>query len=54
MSLYESVEYEELRAVLADFYARVYGDVMIGFLFRSVDRERLIELADFLDEVSSR
>jgi hemoglobin len=33
----------KLRAVIVDFYGRVFGDVMIGFLFVGKDRERLIE-----------
>lgn len=32
-----------LRAVLEDFYERVFDDVMIGFFFRGKDRERLVE-----------
>jgi hemoglobin len=32
-----------LRAVLADFYARVLADVMIGFMFAGKDRAHLIE-----------
>jgi len=32
-----------LRAVLEDFYDRVFADVMIGFLFRGKDRERLVQ-----------
>lgn len=34
---------DALRAVIEDFYRRVFDDVMIGFLFAGVDRERLIE-----------
>ena len=33
----------KLRAVLEDFYARVFSDVMIGFLFQGKDRQRLID-----------
>jgi hemoglobin len=32
-----------LRAVIEDFYARVFADAMIGFFFRSADRARLVE-----------
>lgn len=32
-----------LRAVVADFYDRVFDDVMIGFFFRGKDKARLIE-----------
>jgi len=34
---------EKLRALLEDFYERVFADPMIGFLFRGKDRARLIE-----------
>jgi hemoglobin len=34
---------ERLRAVLTDFYDRVFADTMIGFLFRGKERARLIE-----------
>ena len=33
----------KLRAVITEFYARVFPDVMIGFLFQGKDRARLIE-----------
>jgi hemoglobin len=32
-----------LRHIIRCFVDRVYGDVIIGFLFRSIDKERLIE-----------
>ena len=32
-----------IRAVLEDFYAHVFADVMIGYLFRNADKTRLIE-----------
>lgn len=32
-----------LREVVTDFYARLFGDLMIGFLFEGKDRQRLIE-----------
>ena len=32
-----------LRAVVEEFYERVFEDVMIGFFFRQADRARLIE-----------
>lgn len=32
-----------IRAVLRDFYDRVFADVMIGFHFKGADKERLIE-----------
>jgi hemoglobin len=34
---------ETLRAVIRDFYERLFADVMIGFFFRGKDREELIE-----------
>ena len=34
---------DALRAVITDFYSRVFGDVMIGFMFEGKDRARLIE-----------
>jgi hemoglobin len=34
---------DRLRAVVTDFYRRVFDDVMIGFLFVGHDRARLIE-----------
>lgn len=32
-----------LRAIVADFYDRVFDDVMIGFFFRNQDKARLVE-----------
>lgn len=32
----------KIRAVLADFYDRVFADLMIGFLFKGIDKQRLI------------
>ena len=32
-----------LRAVIEDFYRRLFDDVMIGFLFEGKDRQRLID-----------
>lgn len=32
-----------IRAVITDFYDEVFADVMIGFFFRSVDKQRLID-----------
>lgn len=34
---------DALRAVLTDFYARVFRDVMIGFMFQGKDRKHLID-----------
>ncbi len=35
--------FEGIKAVVADFYKEVFEDVMIGYLFVGVDRERLIQ-----------
>ena len=43
MTLFDKIGEAKLRAVLADFYSRVFGDVMIGFLFEGKDRQRLID-----------
>jgi len=34
---------EIVRAVLRDFYDAVFDDLMIGFLFKDADKERLVE-----------
>ena len=45
MTLFERLGgWEPLRAILRDFYDRVFDDVMIGFLFKGRDRARLAEL----------
>jgi hemoglobin len=43
MSIYDKIGPDKLRAVITDFYARLFDDVMIGFLFIGKDRKRLIE-----------
>ncbi len=43
MTLFDQIGAAELRAVTEDFYARLFGDVMIGFLFEGKDRQRLID-----------
>lgn len=43
MSLFERIGGEKLRAVLTDFYDRVFADVMIGYLFSSSDKQHLID-----------
>ncbi len=43
MTLYDQIGPDTLRAVITDFYARVFDDVMIGFLFIGKDRQRLID-----------
>lgn len=42
-SLFDQIGPEKLRAVLEDFYDRVFADVMIGFLFAGKDKQRLID-----------
>ena len=45
MTYFEQAGGEEaVRAILRDFYDRVFADVMIGYLFAQSDRERLVEL----------
>ena len=44
MSLFDRIGEPALRALIADFYTRVFGDVMIGFLFAGKDRARLVEM----------
>jgi hemoglobin len=41
--LFERIGEAKLRAVLADFYSRIFGDVMIGFMFEGKDRQHLID-----------
>jgi hemoglobin len=41
--LFERIGAAPLRAVIEDFYSRLFGDVMIGFLFEGKDRQRLID-----------
>ncbi|MCC6874566.1 MAG: group 1 truncated hemoglobin [Sandaracinaceae bacterium] len=40
-SAFERIGEEKLRAIIHDFVERVFADVMIGFMFRNVSRERL-------------
>ena len=44
MSLHARLPPERLRAVIADFYDRVFADVMIGYMFAGKDKQRLIDL----------
>lgn len=41
--LFDRIGAEQLRAVLVDFYGRVFGDVMIGFMFEGKPRQQLID-----------
>lgn len=43
MSLFEQIGGDKLREVIADFYTRLFHDVMIGFLFIGKDRARLVQ-----------
>lgn len=43
MTLFDEVGADRLRAMVTDFYAAVFVDPMIGFLFAGKDRARLIE-----------
>lgn len=41
MTPFEKIGGEALRVVIADFYERVFADVMIGFMFQGKDRAHL-------------
>jgi len=41
--LFAKIGAEKLRAVIADFYDRVFADVMIGFLFQGKNKQTLID-----------
>jgi hemoglobin len=41
-ALIDKIGTEPLRAVIADFYDRVFRDVMIGFMFQGKDKQHLI------------
>lgn len=43
MTLFERIGGDALRAVIADFYDRVFRDVMIGFMFEGKNKPHLIE-----------
>lgn len=42
-TLFDKIGGDTLRAVITDFYARVFRDVMIGFMFEGKDRQHLID-----------
>jgi hemoglobin len=42
-ALFDRIGAAGLRAVIADFYSRVFPDVMIGFMFQGKDRQHLID-----------
>ena len=41
--LFAKIGPDKLRAVIADFYDRIFADVMIGFLFQGKSKQTLIE-----------
>jgi hemoglobin len=41
--LFAKIGDTKLREVITDFYSRVFGDVMIGFLFEGKSRQHLID-----------
>ena len=43
MNVFDKIGAEKLRAVITDFYDRVFGDVMIGFLFQGKNKQHLID-----------
>lgn len=43
MSLYDQIGGDKLREVIADFYTRLFHDLMIGFMFAGKDRARLVQ-----------
>jgi hemoglobin len=42
-ALFAKIGEAKLRAVVTDFYSRIFGDLMIGFLFEGKDRQHLID-----------
>ena len=42
-NLFDKIGGDTLRLVLEDFYDRVLADDMIGFLFKNLNRERLVQ-----------
>jgi hemoglobin len=40
---FDKIGGDALRAVITDFYRRIFDDVMIGFMFQGKDRAHLIE-----------
>ena len=41
--LFAKIGEQKLREVITDFYSRVFGDVMIGFMFEGKSRQHLID-----------
>jgi hemoglobin len=44
VTLFDHIGADALRAVITDFYDRVFADVMIGYMFTGKDKQRLIDL----------
>jgi len=42
-ALFDRIGATALRAVVTDFYARIFPDVMIGYMFQGKDRQHLID-----------
>lgn len=42
-TLFDKIGGDALRAVITEFYRRIFDDVMIGFMFQGKDRAHLIE-----------
>lgn len=42
-TLFDQIGGDALRAVISDFYDRLFGDIMIGFLFWDKDKATLIQ-----------
>jgi hemoglobin len=42
-ALFDQIGGDVLRAVISDFYERVFRDVMIGFMFAGKDKQHLID-----------
>ena len=40
---FDKIGHDKLRAVVTDFYSRIFGDVMIGFMFEGKSRQHLID-----------
>jgi hemoglobin len=43
-TIFDRIGGDALRAVIVDFYDRVFDDIIIGFLFAGKDRSRLVEM----------
>jgi hemoglobin len=43
MKPFDKIGETQLRAVISDFYDRVFRDVMIGFMFQGKDKQHLID-----------